>query len=567
MQPVPSSVIKTNFPKDRESVLQELYIRKPTESTVLSVLGNLVWRGRILAASELLCTARKDYPHCPEISIHSAHLALIKGRGLLAYKFLEEALCSHPEHLGIRMLWAYVASLDKVLRLIPPKHSTLANIEKTFSKDPDTKAALNYLVKSDAESALILAQRAKTSDSSWLRYIYLSAPTGETYEQKKPYYVAFSQEKLVYPPFLAASILADMLQHQDYQTLRCWLSHNMTLPYDVPAIGIVIFLLEIIEGNEEASRNVKNRLLEQSPDPEITSALFIGSEKCELIIENLLPDLAQRAIHGLKELADILYDLRHFDLAEKCYKLCAERFPNDSVIWHRLGYAASYGDADDATIEAYFSKSLREATSKKELTAAYSAIGLAAIRQRNFKKAVHYLVDGINSPTHLYYLGYASLRLGENFKAADYLTFSLVQDEKNPRTRYLLGMISLARKDVKKAKEHFIMALSANQMFSEAHIELARLAVAEKAYLIAQTHIDIALIYEFENPVCWDIKGSIYLAQNKIEEAHTCFSMQFKLDFLDGQASLNLAETYFRKDQPEMALNFPKSLHRTTSAI
>lgn len=565
MQPVPSSIIKTSFPKDRENILQELYIRKPTESNVLSALGNLVWRGRTLPAIELLCTAQKNFPDCPEIKILSAHLALIKGRGLLAHKLLEDALCSHPEHLGIRMLWAYVASLDKVLRLIPPKHNALANIEKTFSKDHDTKAALNCLVKSDVESALLLAERVKMSDSSWLRYIYLSASTGETYEQKKPYFEAFSQEKLAYPPFLAASILADMLQHKDYQTLRRWLSHNMTLPYDVPAIGIVVFLLEIIEGNEEAARNVKNRLLEQSPEPEITSALFIGSEKCELIIENLLPDLAQRAIHGLKELADILYDLRHFVLAEKCYKLCTEHFPNDSVIWHRLGYAASYGDAEDATIEAYFTKALSEAKSKKEITSAYSAIGLAAIRQRDYKKAIHYLADGVNSPLHLFYLGYASLRLGDIYKAADYLTFSLVQDEKNPRTRYLLGMISLARKDVKMAKEHFAMALTANQLFGDAHIELARLAVAEKAYLIASRHIDLALIYEFENPVCWEIKGNIYLAQNNIEDAHICFLMQYRLDFLDGQAILNLAETHFRKEQPEMALNLLQKLPEKSS--
>lgn len=561
MQPVSTRIVPSNCPVDREGVLQELYIRRPEESPIISLMSNLIWRGRVLIGSDLLCKARKDFPNCIELKILFAHLALIQGKVNLAYLALEEALTVDPKHKGLRLYWGYVCSLNELFPFIPPKEKSLAEIESVFADDPDVKAALRYLILLDKNASGELSERAKISDCPWLRYIYLSAISRrETYEVKKPFFEKFAQEKLVYPPLLASSVLMQMLEHKDYQTLKTWFSNNPTLAMDFPAIGVVKVLLEILEHNEVGAQITRDRLIEQLPDIDITSALFIGSERCEIIFGTIINEVAACSMPGLKLLADLLYDLRNFELAEKCYKICSTRFPDDWFIWMRLAHSASYGFAEDEELEAYFAKALALSKQKKEQAEIFIAMGLIAFRRRDFKGAVLLLEKATPSPANFCHLGYAHLRLENTDAASKNLSLSLMLDPKNPRIHYFLGLVKLLEKNLVAAKQYLFQAIQLNSVFNDAHVELARIAFAEKNYDLANRHLNFALIYGYDNDANWDLKGRSRLAQDNIEEAHYCFMNQYRLAPHSHQAGINYATTCLKKGLSKNAYELVKDL-------
>jgi tetratricopeptide (TPR) repeat protein len=128
-----------------------------------------------------------------------------------------------------------------------------------------------------------------------------------------------------------------------------------------------------------------------------------------------------------------------------CFNPCKTQNPNPkpqtpNQVWHNKGLCLSYLKRLDEAQEAFM-----RANSVQRHDCTFLQLGHFFTQQEDYKSAIDVYLEALEfspeSPELLTTIGLLYLRLGENFRAFDFLGNSLTHDPRNPKTILAAGSI------------------------------------------------------------------------------------------------------------------------------
>ena len=211
---------------------------------------------------------------------------------------------------------------------------------------------------------------------------------------------------------------------------RNWLVHMLYVRQEYDAC------LEVIEEALKESRGM-------SEYPMYVKALIKrqhGEIQESLQLFQAATCLNPQNVCNLKQVGRSLYLLGRHKAAIDVYDEAQRISVEDWEIWHNKGLCWLYLKQYSSAIEA-----LKHANAIQRHDATYIQLGKVYTLQEDYRTAIEVYLEALEfspeNPELLTTVGLLYLRLGENYKAFDFLGNSLTHDSKNPKTILAAGSI------------------------------------------------------------------------------------------------------------------------------
>ena len=145
-------------------------------------------------------------------------------------------------------------------------------------------------------------------------------------------------------------------------------------------------------------------------------------------------------VANLKQVGRSLYLLGRHKAALDVYEEALKVGSEDWEIWHNKGLCCMYLKQYDNAVDC-----LKKANLIQRHDSTYMQLGKVYTLQEQYRTAIDVYVEALEfspeNPELLTTVGLLYLRLGENYKAFDFLGNSLTHDPKNPKTILAAGSI------------------------------------------------------------------------------------------------------------------------------
>mmetsp|Transcript_2780 Transcript_2780/g.7462 ORF Transcript_2780/g.7462 Transcript_2780/m.7462 type:complete len:425 (-) Transcript_2780:255-1529(-) len=226
-------------------------------------------------------------------------------------------------------------------------------------------------------------------------------------------------------------------------------------------------------------------------------------------------------VYNLKQVGRSLYLLGKHRAAIEVYDEAQKVAPDDWEIWHNKGLCHMYLRQYENSIEC-FTKA--NAIQRHDVT--FMQLGKVYALQEDYKSAIDVYTEALEfSPEHaelLTTLGILYLRMGENFKAFDYLGNALTHDPKNAKTILAAGSIIQDHSDMD---------------------------VALIKYRVAAVHTP-------NSAQLWNNIGMCFFGKTKYVAAIACLKRALYLDPFEWIISYNLGLVHLNTGQYASAFHF-----------
>lgn len=226
-------------------------------------------------------------------------------------------------------------------------------------------------------------------------------------------------------------------------------------------------------------------------------------------------------VYNLKQVGRSLYLLGKHRAAIEVYDEAQKQSPDDWEIWHNTGLCHMYLRQYEQSVECFSKANLIQ---RHDVT--FMQLGKVYALQEDYKSAIDVYTEALEfSPEHaelLTTLGILYLRMGENFKAFDYLGNSLTHDPRNAKTILAAGSIIQDHSDMD---------------------------VALVKYRVAAVHTP-------NSAQLWNNIGMCFFGKTKYVAAISCLKRALYLDPFEWIISYNLGLVHLNTGQYASAFHF-----------
>jgi len=223
----------------------------------------------------------------------------------------------------------------------------------------------------------------------------------------------------------------------------------------------------------------------------------------------------------LKQIGRSLYLLGKHKAAIEVYDDAKKQKPDDWEIWHNKGLCYLYLRNYTASENCF-----QQANSIQRHDVTFLQLGKVYALQENYKGAIQVYVEALEfspeNPELLTTLGILYLRMGDNFRAFDFLGNSLTHDPKNPKTILAAGSIIQDHQDMD---------------------------VALVKYRVAAVHTP-------NSAQLWNNVGMCFFGKQKYVAAIACLKRALYLDPFEWIISYNLGLIHLNTAQYASAFHF-----------
>lgn len=226
-------------------------------------------------------------------------------------------------------------------------------------------------------------------------------------------------------------------------------------------------------------------------------------------------------ITNLKQMGRSLYLLGKHKAAIDVYEEAHRIGVDDWEIWHNKGMCFMYMKHYDKAVECF-----RQANSSQRHDTTFVQLGKVYTMQENYKAAIDVYLEALEfspeNPEILTTIGLLYLRLGENYRAFDFLGNSLTHDPKNPKTILAAGSIIQDHSDVD----------------------------------VALIKYRVAAVQTPNSPQLWNNVGMCFFGKQRYIAAIACLKKALYLDSFEWIISYNLGLVHLNTGQYASAFHF-----------
>lgn len=237
-------------------------------------------------------------------------------------------------------------------------------------------------------------------------------------------------------------------------------------------------------------------------------------------------------LDNLKQVGRSLYLLGKGKNAIEVYEE-AQQIGDDWEIWHNKGLCyLTYLKKYDKAIDCF-----REANAIQRHDSTYMQLGKVYAIQENYKAAIDVYLEALEfspeNPKILTTIGLLYLRLGENYRAFDFLGNSLTHDPKNPKSILAAGSIIQDHGDMDVALIKYRIAAVSTPNSAQLWNNIGMCFFGKKKYVAAVSCLKRAL---YIDPFEWIISYNLGLVHLNTEQYASAFhylstSINLKPDF------------------------------------
>merc|ERR1719262_1983698 len=246
-----------------------------------------------------------------------------------------------------------------------------------------------------------------------------------------------------------------------------------------------------------------------------------GNVKESLTLFQAATCLNPQNVFNLKQVGRSLYLLGRHRAANDVYDEAQKLAPDDWEVWHNKGLCHMYLRLYDQAIECF-----TRANSIQRHDITFMQLGKVYALQEDYKSAIDVFTEALEFSAEnaevLTTLGILYLRMGENFRAFDYLGNSLTHDPKNPKTILAAGSIIQDHSDMD----------------------------------VALVKYRVAAVYTPSSAQLWNNIGMCFFGKSKFVAAISCLKRALYLDPFEWIISYNLGLVHLNTGQYASAFHF-----------
>mmetsp|Transcript_29413 Transcript_29413/g.79061 ORF Transcript_29413/g.79061 Transcript_29413/m.79061 type:complete len:409 (+) Transcript_29413:107-1333(+) len=257
-------------------------------------------------------------------------------------------------------------------------------------------------------------------------------------------------------------------------------------------------------------------------------------------------------INNLKQVGRSLYLLGKHKAALDVYREAMRLNEEDWEVFHNQGLCHMYLKQYDKAIDCF-----RQANSIQQHDVTYMQLGKVYTIQDDFREAVNVYLEALefspDNPEMLTTVGLLYLRLGENYRAFDFLGNSLTHDPKNPKTILAAGSIIQDHSDMDVALVKYRVAAVATPNSAQLWNNIGMCFFGKQRYVAAIACLKRALYLDpFEWIISYNL-GLVHLNTGQYASAFHFFSSSINLKPDFPSSYMYLAITLSRLDDFENA--------------
>eukprot|EP00736_Rhodelphis_marinus_P012995 Rmarinus@m.5854 len=255
-------------------------------------------------------------------------------------------------------------------------------------------------------------------------------------------------------------------------------------------------------------------------------------------------------VDNIKQVGRSLYLLGRHKNAIEVYDEAQKISPEDWEILHNKGLCYMYLKQFDKAV-----KEFRRANSIQRHDTTFMQLGKVYTLQENYKQAIEVYLEALEfspeNPEILTTVGLLYLRLGENFRAFDFLGNSLAHDTKNPKTILALCSIIQDHSDMDVALIKYRVAAVQTPNSAQLWNNIGMCFFGKQRYVAAITCLKKALYLDpFEWIVSYNL-GLVHLNTGQYASAFHFLSASINLKPDFASTYMYLAVTLARLDDFE----------------
>uniref|UniRef100_A0A7S3GDF2 Uncharacterized protein n=1 Tax=Palpitomonas bilix TaxID=652834 RepID=A0A7S3GDF2_9EUKA len=257
-------------------------------------------------------------------------------------------------------------------------------------------------------------------------------------------------------------------------------------------------------------------------------------------------------VANLKQVGRSLYLLGKHKAAIDVYEEAQKIGIDDWEIWHNKGLCNMFLKKYKEAIESF-----RHANSIQRHDATYMQLGKVYTLQENYKAAIEVYLEALEfspeNPEILTTIGLLYLRLGENYRAFDFLGNALTHDAKNPKTILAAGSIIQDHSDMDVALIKYRVAATQTPNSAQLWNNIGMCFFGKQRYVAAIACLKKALYLDpFEWIISYNL-GLVHLNTGQYASAFHYFSASINLKPDFPSSYMYLAITLSRLDDFENA--------------
>ncbi|KAJ1639627.1 hypothetical protein T492DRAFT_899299 [Pavlovales sp. CCMP2436] len=257
-------------------------------------------------------------------------------------------------------------------------------------------------------------------------------------------------------------------------------------------------------------------------------------------------------INNLKQVGRSLYLLGKHKAALDVYKEAMRLNEEDWEVWHNQGLCQMYLKQYEKAIDCF-----KQANSIQQHDATYMQLGKVYTLQEDFRTAIEVYLEALDfspdNPEMLTTVGLLYLRLGENYRAFDFLGNSLTHDPKNPKTILAAGSIIQDHSDMDVALVKYRVAAVTTPNSAQLWNNIGMCFFGKQRYVAAIACLKRALYLDpFEWIISYNL-GLVHLNTGQYASAFHFFSSSINLKPDFPSSYMYLAITLSRLDDLENA--------------
>eukprot|EP00002_Diphylleia_rotans_P014612 TRINITY_DN2847_c0_g1_i1.p1 TRINITY_DN2847_c0_g1~~TRINITY_DN2847_c0_g1_i1.p1 ORF type:complete len:456 (-),score=84.57 TRINITY_DN2847_c0_g1_i1:290-1657(-) len=250
-------------------------------------------------------------------------------------------------------------------------------------------------------------------------------------------------------------------------------------------------------------------------------------------------------IANLKQVARSLFLSGKHKAAIEIYSEAKKIDPDDWEIWHNEGVCFVYIKDYEKAVESF-----KRANMIQRHDSTYLQLGKVYTLMEDYKAATEVYLEALEfspeNPELLTTVGLLYLRLGDNYRAFDYLGNSLTQDPKNPKTILAAGSIIQDHNDMDVALIKYRVAAVSTPNSAQLWNNVGMCFFGKKKYVAAIACLKRAL---YLSPFEWIISynlGIVHLHTGQYASAFHFFSasVNLKPDYASSYMYLAIALNY-----------------------
>merc|ERR1712100_554141 len=251
--------------------------------------------------------------------------------------------------------------------------------------------------------------------------------------------------------------------------------------------------------------------------------------------------------YNLKQVGRSLYLLGKHRVAIEVYDEAQKVAPDDWEIWHNKGLCQMYLRQYEQAVDCF---SRANSIQRHDIT--FMQLGKVYALQEDYKSAIDVFTEALEFSAEnaevLTTLGILYLRMGENFKAFDYLGNALTHDPKNPKTILAAGSIIQDHSDMDVALVKYRVAAVYTPNSAQLWNNIGMCFFGKQRYVAAIACLKRALYLDpFEWIISYNL-GLVHLNTGQYASAFHYFSASINLKADFASSYMYLAITLSRLD-------------------